>query len=345
MRVLTLLAVLVVLILSVFMPVHAQTPAPDYAPEVCPYPESRNYRPNVGHTVQDHHLLLVDVTTGAALMTLDDSVLTYREYNIYWGQNCRYLTAMNIYKPYDPYPRRFTTIYDTLTGQPIFKSGREIWWFQELWSPTGEQFLIKSLTGMYLMNESLTAPVLLFDYHRYGSYTRYFEWDMTRGQLLTSFQENSGYLMIYDIHSGATLAAISQPEICTPTGVYYTTSADERYLLVYTFRGEPACVTVYDRDTGTIVAQVNDERRTARDEERFALSPDGRYLVIGIRALRVWDLHNLQEQFIDRLPLYRHEGPIAVIQSLHFVSGDVVETTSQEGIQQWNILTGEQVSG
>lgn len=344
MRVLTLLTVLVVLMLSVFIPVHAQTPAPDYTPEICPYPENRNYRPNIGHTVQENRLLLMDVTTGAALMTLDDSVLTYREYNIYWGQNCRYLIAANIYKPYDPYPRRFTTIYDTLTGQPIFQSGREIW-FETLWSPTREHFLIKSLTGIYLMNESLPAPVLLFDRHLYGSYTRYFEWDMAHGQLLTSFQRNSSYLMVYDIHNGAALAAISQPEMCTPTGVYFTTSADERYLLVYTFRGEPACVTVYDRDTGTIVAQVNGGGPTARDDEQFALSPDGRYLVIGMRALRVWDLHNLQEQFIDRLPLYRHEGPIAVIQSLHFVSGDIVETTSQEGSQRWNILTGEQVSG
>ena len=71
----------------------------------------------------------------------------------------------------------------------------------------GEQFLIKSLTGIYLMSESMPAPVLLFDRHRYGSYSRYFEWDMARNQLLLSFWENSSYLMIYDINSGATLAA------------------------------------------------------------------------------------------------------------------------------------------
>lgn len=334
----------VVLLLSICISVYAQTPA-DYAPQVCPHTEGRNYRPNIGHTVQDHKLLLVDVNTGATLMTLTDNVLTYRKYNIYWGKNCRYLTAINLYKPYEPYPRRFTTIYDTLTGQPIFQAGREIWWFQEVWSPTGEQFLIKSLTGMYLMSESMPSPVLLFDRHRYGSYTRYFEWDMARNQLLLSFRENSSYLMIYDINSGATLAAINQPEICTPTGVYYAPSVDARYLLVYTFRGEPACVTVYDRDASAVVAQVNDDSRTARDEEQFALSPDGRYLVVGIRALRVWDLHNLPTTFEERVPLYRHEGPIAIIQSLHFVSGDVVETTSSEGVQQWNVVTGQQVSG
>jgi len=344
MRVLTLLAVLVVLILSVFIPVHAQTPAPDYAPEVCPYPESRNYRPNIGHTVQDHRLLLVDVTTGATLMTLDEKVLSYRERNIFWAQNCRYLVAQNVYAPYEPYPRRFTSLYDTFSGQRIFQSGREIY-FQLLWSPTQEQFIIKSPPNTYLMNEAWAAPVLLFDQAAGYKVMRYYEWDMARGQLMVSFSRNSSYLMVYDIYNGATLAAISQPEMCTPTGVYFTTSADSRYLLVYTFRGEPGCVTVYDRDTGTVVAQVNGGGPTARDEEQFALSPDGRYLVVGLRALRVWDLQNLPESFEERLPLYRHEGPIAVIQSLHFVSGDIVETTSQEGLQRWNILTGEQVNG
>jgi WD40 repeat protein len=89
---------------------------------------------------------------------------------------------------------------------------------------------------------------------------------------------------------------------------------------------------------------VNGERRTAADPEQIALSPDGRYLVVGKEVLRVWDLANLPEKFEDRLPVYRYDGPERIIHALHFVSNEVVETTTLDGTQQWNILTGEQVS-
>jgi hypothetical protein len=315
----------------------------DYPPETCPDPARPHYSANIAHTVQGGQLLLIDTNTNAPIAVLDNAVLTYRRYHIYWASNCRYLIAMNIYTPYEPYPRRFTSVYDTLTGARIFQSGREIW-FGFIPSPAGSQFLIKSVRGMFLMNESLSEPVLLFNRHRFGSFMRYWEWDMARGQLLVNFEENSGYLMIYDINTGATIAAISHPEVCSPTGVFYSKSADTRYLLVYTFRGNPACVTVYDHDTNTVVAQVNDDSRTAGEAEQFALSPDGRYLVVGMRALRVWDLDNLPEHFEDRLPIYRHEGPIAVIQSLRFITNEILETTSPDGVQQWNILTGEQIT-
>jgi hypothetical protein len=74
-------------------------------------------------------------------------------------------------------------------------------------------------------------------------------------------------------------------------------------------------------------------KRTARDPEQLALSPDGHYLVIGRTVLRVWDLWNLPEQFEDRLPMYRHDGPFWSIQFVNFVAPEVVETSS-DGIQR-----------
>lgn len=327
---------------AVLRPAHAQTEY-DYDPVACPYTDSPHYRPNIAETVQGNNLLLIDTATNAVLMTLDDSVLTYHQRSIYWLQNCRYLLAQNIYRPYgETYPRRFTRIYDTLTGAYIFESGREIW-FETRFSPTQDQFIIKGATGTYLMSESLPSAVFLFLQGGYSASMRYYEWDMARNQLLVSFIRNSGYLMIYDIHTAALLDTLSQPDECSPTPVFYTKSADARYLILYTFRGEPSCVTVYDRDAGAVVAQVNGEQSTAHEPERFALSPDGRYLVIGLRALRVWDLWNLPEAFADRLPIYRYEGPIQQIDALHFISNEVVETTAEDTITQWNILTGAQI--
>lgn len=295
------LFIVLTLTMAIFVP-GAQAEAPDLPPIPCPYTDSASYHPEIAMTVQNGTLALMDATSGATLRVLDTQFLSYYPRSIYWGETCRHIVAYNVWRPFDPYPRRFTSIYDTLTGQRIFHSRREPWWFEILWSPTREQFLIKSVTGMYLMSETLSEPVLLFDRFRHGNAMRYYEWDMARGQLLVNFWENAGYLMIYDMNTAAILATLSNPEVCSPTGLYYAKSADDHYLIVYTIRGDPTCVTVYHRDTGTIVAQVNVERFTALDVEQMALSPDGHYLAIGIQALRVWDLWNLPELFEERLP-------------------------------------------
>jgi len=76
----------------------------------------------------------------------------------------------------------------------------------------------------------------------------------------------------------------------------------------------------------------------------FDLSPDNRYLALGFRAIRVWDLKNLASVYEDRLPIYRHEGPFANIAGLRFVDETTIETRSAEGIQLWDLHTGELIS-
>jgi WD40 repeat protein len=341
----TLLVSAFLLAVAILPVIPAHAAEPDYPPKACADPQSPNYRPNIAHTVQDKQLLLLDTDTGATLNVLDTNMLSYRKYNIFWARNCRYLVAVNVYAPFDPYPRRFTSIYDTFTGRRIFHSGREIL-FDFMLAPTGTHFLIKSGKGFYLMSESFPEPVLLTDQSDSASrYTFYYEWDVTRAQLLINFRANAAYLMIYDLNTGAQIAALGNPEGCSPSPTQFARSVDDHFLLVYPMKGDPACVTVYNQESRAVVAQVNAELRAAEEPGQIAISPDGRYLVIGRQVLRVWDLTNQPEEMADRLPVYRHDGPDRIIHNLRFITNEIVETTTLDGVQQWNVLTGEQIPG
>jgi WD40 repeat protein len=103
-------------------------------------------------------------------------------------------------------------------------------------------------------------------------------------------------------------------------------------------------LTVYDLATMTST-EVNVEGFAAPSiplakYHPVALSPDNRYLVVGHDALRVWDLQNLPTDIADRLPIYRHGGPKALILSVTFSEPSVIETTSGEGRQKWDLYTG-----
>jgi hypothetical protein len=60
--------------------------------------------------------------------------------------------------------------------------------------------------------------------------------------------------------------------------------------------------------------------------------------------LRVWDLFNLPEEFDARDPIYRHDGPSAYYPTVRFVDNTTIETTSADGVQLWNVVTGELIS-
>lgn len=69
------------------------------------------------------------------------------------------------------------------------------------------------------------------------------------------------------------------------------------------------------------------------------ISPDGRYLVIARNNLRAWDL-SLGSGLETT---YNHPGPFARVRSVRFVDNVTIETTSSEGVQRWNVVTGAQV--
>lgn len=317
----------------------AQTTPPDIAPRTCNHRDAVNARPEIAFTVQDGTLSLVDAASGGVLQVLATDYLNFYPHNIHWLENCRYLFVENVWRPDGTDTRRFNIIYDTYTGQPIFQSGFERLGIEFVWSPSRQQFLIKSLTGLYLMSESMDAPVLLETRMLHYRFARFYRWDEARGQLLVQFWRNPGYITVYDIHTGAEIVSFGHPDACSPYELN-TTGLDGRYVVAYTLRGDPACVTVYDRDTRTVVTSVNAERYTG-DRNNIALSPDARYLVVGFDALRVWDLTAQPEDFTARLPQHRHAGPVGTVVSLAFVDETTIETVSTDGVQRWNVHTGE----
>lgn len=340
--------IIVVFVLGFSLTFTAQAYPESYPPTPCPYPDAPHYNPNLAVTVQDEQLRLLDMSSGAVLYVLEDQVLDFYHYDLYWGLNCRYFFANDIVQPLDKTWARFTNIYDVMTGAQIFHTRRDPF-FVQLWSPSRQQFIIKSITGTFFMSEAISQPVFLFKHYAAGQSMRRFEWDTAHNQLLIIFAGNAGYLNIYDMNTGATLATISNPPECRAP-LNYIASEDGHFLTVFTGAGYAgsaktlACVTVYNRVNGSQVS-VNAETLTAEEDGEIALSPDGRYLVIGIRALRVWDLANLPTNFADRLPTYRHEGPNSLIHKLRFIDATTVEAiSSEEGTQRWNVVSGELIS-
>lgn len=340
------LPLIFVAILSLFVFALPTFAADSLEPKLCPYTESPNYRSQHAVAVHDGQLVLVDPTTQQTLSTLDTDFLHFHPIDIFWTHNCRYVITLNVWMPNDlyDYAIRFSSMYDTFTGERIGRWRRDEF-FALRYSPTNQHFIMKRVDGTYLMSETFNAPVLMFKHNSRGRSMRQYEWDLARGELLVVFFDNSGYVVRYDLNTGAELAAISNPPGCTPP-VNFKKAEDERYLLVFTDAGRggsPACVTVYNRDTNQSW-QINAGEMTGGTRDAIALSPDGRYLLLGSRALRVWDLANLPADFAAREPIYRHEGPLYVIDSLRFVAPTVVETHSDDGVQQWDILTGQQVN-
>ena len=336
--------VIAILIASFSLILPANAHFDRYPPTICPYTDAPNYNPNLAVTVKHEQLQLVEASSGKVLRVLEDQVLDFYHHGLYWGKNCRYFFANDIVQPFTPYPVRFTTIYDVSSGARIFRTRRDPF-FTQVWSPSRQQFIIKSIDGTFFISESLSQPILLFKHNPAGVSMRRYQWDTNHNQLLVIFADNSGYLNIYDMNSGATLASISNPDGCAPP-VDYTITGDQHTIIVFTgtgYPGKPACVTLYNRDNGA-QQSINAGTFTATHPSQIALSPDGRFLAIGMLALRVWDLANLPANFGDRVPIHRYEGPTANIQSIHFVDALTIETTSAEGTQQWNVITGKLLS-
>jgi hypothetical protein len=74
----------------------------------------------------------------------------------------------------------------------------------------------------------------------------------------------------------------------------------------------------------------------------MALSPDNRYLAVGATRVNVWDLQNLQPIAGDRMPTaFNFPGPDGLIQDIHFVDGNTLETRTGSGNSYWDMTTGE----
>ncbi|MBI5667363.1 MAG: hypothetical protein HZC41_05085 [Chloroflexi bacterium] len=171
-------------------------------------------------------------------------------------------------------------------------------------------------------------------------------WDIFRGWLWGSAP---GGVAIYSLADGSLVTFLKNRacERCQwGAESRFVFSSDGQKVTLYSIaqRGTVGAITVYDLATMT-GTEVNVEGLAApyipfADYHPVALSPDNRYLAVGYDAIRVWDLQNLPEAVEDRLPIYRHGGPTARIWSVRFAAPGVIETTSEEGTQRWDLHTG-----
>lgn len=170
-------------------------------------------------------------------------------------------------------------------------------------------------------------------------------WDMARGLLWGS---GIGAVTAYDLNTGQQVRFYPAGIDVSGVEVRFRFSADNTLAIVYGteevgyLRGDG--IVVYDIATSTPI-YVNDENFGAAnlglsDQHPVALSADNRYLIAGFDAIRVWDIQNLPENIDERLPIYRHGGPNALIDSLRFSDWGVIETTSADGVQHWDLHSG-----
>lgn len=164
-------------------------------------------------------------------------------------------------------------------------------------------------------------------------------WDDTHNWLWTG----SLYGMVaYDRDTGYVTYSYENPPwegYISIWGHSVVFSDDMSHVIIYFDTNSSAGLTVWDINQYQAYPVYIDDFVSRHGS--IALSPDNRYLAIGFRAIRVWDLQNLEPAYEDRFPIYRHEGPFANIGFLQFVDNTTIETRSADGVQLWDLHTGE----
>jgi hypothetical protein len=171
--------------------------------------------------VRDKNLLLVDTDTGEMIYPLDSGFESYDHRSFIWMRNDLY-----------PYPVRFSSLYDTFTGQRLDRWRRDPF-FPLRYSPMNQHFIMKRTDGTYLMSEWMPKPVLMYKHRPVNRSMFQYQWDMARNELLVIFFGNTGYLTIYNIETGETKAVLSHPEGCA-VPLEFKRTDDNRTPLIYT---------------------------------------------------------------------------------------------------------------
>lgn len=349
-------------------------------PYPCPYTDGEFYQPNLfpRYDINQHALVLVDQITGETVRVLDQFEDNVRIIN--WSPDCRYLSGAvgeitigyendrndlfdgQDYIRWEDDPTnwwqnlRDLVLWDTLNGERTLTikgdSGRYLNYVNEssvMWSPDSNYVLF--LSGCDKVHFGCEyerfGPNILWDRQAgtasyTGAYFYQYWWDMERGWLWGSA---AGGVIAYDLATGKRVSDFKNGGW---TESRFVLSPDGTKVVVYGIAQHGSHgqrdLTIYDLAT-MHATSVNVEGFVApltrfNGQHPVALSADNRYLVVGYDALRVWDIQNLPENWADRLPIYRHAGPESRIWSVRFADWGVVETTSEEGIQRWDLHTG-----
>lgn len=340
-------------------------------PYPCPYQNAVYYQPGAfpRYDASSRAIVLVDANS-APIRVLDQITENVRVIN--WSLDCHYLTgAIGKIKQFYSndswtlihWENRSIVIWDATTGirlQTVENRGRYLSNPAVIWSPDSRFALIRGGCGSVHYScqwERYTqdwlwqsAGNMLIAIGQYGNERNYprqtlfnqYAWDFERGLLWGNAINN---VSSFDLNSGAEVRSFSAGSSVEGRFAF---STDRTRIIIYgtpDFYGNWATdVGVYDIASGT-GEQVNIEGYLFPQvpfvgDPPIALSPDNRYLVIGHDALRVWDMQNLPANLDERLPIYRHSGPSATIQGVRFTAPDVIETTSAEGVQRWDLHSG-----
>jgi hypothetical protein len=369
------LVVWLTLIISVLILPAAQaqdTPIlSDDPPYPCPNANGAYYQAGVfpRFDAATRSLVLVDAN-GATIRTLDHIEQNVRIIN--WSPDCRYLTgALGVIGRYESGESRSSgedyvnwdsrqelVIWDVYSGQrltSLVRAGGGSFLPSNLvrWSPQSDRALIATAYyGHFLWRADSQAVTELERADLGGWYRGYsmnqLYWDTSRQWLWSTA---TGNVVTFDMESGLVQAVFSVCPNNTPADCWGETrfgfSPDSAKLIVYSLnapRMDWGSITIHDLTTREAMT-VNTEGFAAphipySTTYPVALSADNRYLIAGYDAIRVWDIQNLPATFEERLPIYRHAGPEATIDSLRFADWGIIETTSAEGVQRWDLHTG-----
>ncbi len=307
------------------------------------------YRPDgvvLRYEFRNARLVLVSITTGDIVQTLEDSFVTSDLANLSWSPDCHTLFGT---------ANGDALLWDTLNGGRIASFAGVTPKNAPYWNPNGDNLILEAYGGSYLWNfRSGGTPLLLtFDgqlcpKQRYRYFTWEVEWDNTRNQVLVAPNYIDGQGVIaYDQTTARQVAYFDNA--CLQSPIKFTLTPDGRKLIVFTSESEAyasysKAITLWDRDSMQSVT-VDANSQSAMLPSQLALSPDGRYLVLArVGTMRVWDLTQLAADFKQRDPLYRHSIEPNT-NSARFVSAAVVETTDFNGRKlEWDVVSGKQVN-
>ena len=179
-------------------------------------------------------------------------------------------------------------------------------------------------------------------------------WDEARQQAFhfpRQYDALGDFLYVYDCITGEQIAVYNSFEVgrpAPPAGVFTQANfaVTDDFVLIYRTNGDNRNpLTIWDRTTQQIVFQINIGTAGFLRRNLVALSPDQRYLAIGFRTLRVWDLMELADSFDDRTATYQYLIDSRGMNDLIFVDERTVRIFLDNGNPiQMDILTGERTS-
>jgi WD40 repeat protein len=322
--------------------------AADGIPDNCEYVNGAFYQPNlipVYDTVQNR-VLLIDWTTGADVKVLDEGLETAPDrYGrlpvqfLSWSPDCRYLAAS-----IKTSLGKDLMVWDVISGtrQHHFETVMYGVWPSIDWEPGVRFAVVTTRDGALLWNIAADSVIRLTDGHDgYGRNFHHLQWDMNRMWvwIVRVDADLMHGVTAYDLYTGQQTAYFpnQSPGGSRPDDFFL--SDDGSKLVVYTVSTAPgsAGATVWDIESGANW-HIPSGDEFANWIGRAALSPDNRYLAVGMLAIRVWDLQNLG----DGEPLYRHEGPDGSIVRLRFIDAATLETLDTQGfILRWDLHSGQ----